>query len=92
MSEYGTYIETMDDIEDRIVNDNNYPIIRDNKIKRCCAISLEFLKIIFEYLKSNTNATKESKQRQLKPNNLYLKTLNCQMMNPLLSILMRNKN
>ena len=59
--DYDTYIETVDDIEDRIADDNKYPIIRDNKIKRCCAISLEFLKVIFYYLKSNINATKESK-------------------------------
>ena len=63
MSEYNTYIETVDVIEDRIIDDNKYPIIRDNKIKRCCAISLEFLKVVFYYLKSNINATKESKTK-----------------------------
>ena len=61
--EYDTYIETVDDIEDRIADDNKYPIIRDNKIKRCCVISLEFLKVIFYYLKYNINATKESKTK-----------------------------
>ena len=63
MSDYDTYIETVDDVEDRIVDDNKYPIIRDKKIKRCCAISLEFLKVIFYYLKSKKNATKESKTK-----------------------------
>ena len=42
-SEFETYIETVNEIEDRIVDDNKYPIIRDRKTKRCCKFSLEFI-------------------------------------------------
>ena len=50
-SEFETYIETVNEIEDRIVDDNKIPIIRDRKTKRCCKFSLEFLKMIINYLK-----------------------------------------
>ena len=54
------YLTSIDEIENRIVDDNKFPIIRDNKIKRCCEATLELSKITRNYLKYNTrNATKE---------------------------------
>ena len=44
ISEYDAYIATMNEIEERIENDNKYPVIEDNKIKKCCKITLELSK------------------------------------------------
>lgn len=60
LSEYDVYIDTIDEIENRIVDDTKYPVVRDNKIKRCCRTTLEIVKIFLKYLKMNIhNAEKE---------------------------------
>ena len=60
MSEYNTYIDAIDDIEDRITDDRKYPVVKDTKVKKCCKISLELLKIMINYLKYDIkNATKK---------------------------------
>ena len=60
MGEFNTYIDTIDDIEDRITDDRKYPVVKDNKVKKCCKVSLEFLKIVIDYLKYDIkNATKK---------------------------------
>ena len=69
-SEFETYIETVNEIEDRIVDDNKYPIIRDRKTKRCCKFSLEFI---------IQNAKKKKLIRY--QNNQFQKILNFQMTN-----------
>ena len=68
MSEFNTYIDAIDDIEDRITDDRKYPVVKDNKVKTCCKVSLEFLKIVINYLKYDImNATKkESSQNEKK--------------------------
>ena len=38
IAEYEAYIATMNEIEERIEDDNKYPVIEDNKIKKCCKI------------------------------------------------------
>ena len=60
MSEFNTYIDAIDDIEDRITDDTKYPVVKNNKVKTCCKVSLEFLKIVINYLKYDImNATKK---------------------------------
>ena len=60
MSEFNTYIDTIDDIEDRITDYRKYPVVKDNKVKKCCKVSLEILKIVIDYLKYDIkNATKK---------------------------------
>ena len=64
LSQYDAYLMTMDEIENRIVDARKFPIIRDNKIKRCCEATLELSKIIINYLKYNIkNATEESRDK-----------------------------
>ena len=41
MDEYERYIDTIDEIENRIADDTKYPVSTDTKIKRCCKYSLE---------------------------------------------------
>ena len=59
LSEYDMYITSIDEIENRIIDDRKFPIIRDNKIKRCCEATLELSKIIINYLKYNIKNEKK---------------------------------
>ena len=59
MSEYNTYIDAIDDIEDRITDDRKYPVVKDNKLKHVFMFILEFLKVMINYLKYYINATKK---------------------------------
>ena len=59
-NEYDSYIDTVDELENRIDDDNKFPVIEDNKIKILCRLIFEFIKIILNYLKYNiSNATKK---------------------------------
>ena len=63
MSDYDSYINTIDVIEDGVIDDTKFPIVKDNKLKQIFRVMLEFLKVIINYLKYYINATKESKTR-----------------------------
>ena len=63
MSEYDSYINTIDVIEDSIDDNSKFPIVRDNKLKQIFRVMLEFLKIIINYLKYHINATQKSKTK-----------------------------
>ena len=41
LAEYEAYIASIDVVENRITDDNKFPVVKDNKIKRCCQVSLE---------------------------------------------------
>ena len=45
IAEYEACITAMNDIEERIEDDNKHPVIEDNKTKKCCKITLELSKI-----------------------------------------------
>ena len=59
MSNYDSYINTIDVIEDSVIDDTKFPIVKDNKLKQIFRVMLEFLKVIINYLKYYINATKE---------------------------------
>ena len=62
--EYEAYIQSIDEIENRIDDNSKFPVIRDNKIKVCCKTTLELTKILINYLKYNiNNASKETKSK-----------------------------
>ena len=52
------YISTINDVENRIIDDTKFPVVKDSKIKTCCYATLELLKISLNYLKVNIHATK----------------------------------
>ena len=63
-AEYDAYIQSIDEIENRIDDNSKFPVIRDNKIKVCCKTTLELTKILINYLKYNiNNASKETKSK-----------------------------
>ena len=36
LEEYSAFMITVNEIEERIIDDDKYPVVRDNKIKICC--------------------------------------------------------
>ena len=60
MNEYETYIDTIDEIENRVVDDTKYPVITDNGVKRCCKHTLELIKFVLNFLKYKIAAEKEN--------------------------------
>ena len=58
--EYDTYLETFDEIENRISDDSKFPVIEDGKMKMLCKLIFEFIKMILNYLKYHiVDATKK---------------------------------
>ena len=60
IAEYEAYISTINDVENRIIDDTKFPVVKDSKIKTCCYATLELLKLSLNYLKVNTNASKKN--------------------------------
>ena len=63
MSNYDSYINTIDVIEDSVIDDTKFPVVKDTKLKQIFRIMLEFLKVIINYLKYHINATQKSKTK-----------------------------
>ena len=60
--EYEIYVDAIDIIEDRIADDHKYPVVQNNKIKKCCQITLEFTKVVINYIKINIDGTQKEKK------------------------------
>ena len=56
---FDSYINTIDVIEDSVIDDTKFPIVKVKKLKQIFRVMLEFLKVIINYLKYYFNATKE---------------------------------
>ena len=59
MSDFDTYINTIDVIEDYVVDDNKFPVVKDSKMKQIFRLIFQFIKVIFYYLKNTIDATKK---------------------------------
>ena len=59
IAEYDAYITSVNEIEERIIDDDKYPVVRDDKIKICCKYTLEITKLFINYLKTNINNEKK---------------------------------
>ena len=64
IAEYGAYIKTVNEIEERIIDDDKYPVVRDNTVKICCQYTLELSKILINYLKMNIKNEKKRIKEQ----------------------------
>ena len=61
--EYDAYINTIDEMEQRIEDDDKFPVVEDGAVKTIFKIIFEFLKMILNYLKYNIiNAPEKEKQ------------------------------
>ena len=45
VAELDMYLTSVNEIEERIIDDDKYPVVRDNKIKICCKYTLEITKL-----------------------------------------------
>ena len=61
LAEYEMYMTSIDEMENRIIDDTKFPIVRDNKIKTCCYATMELLKITINYLKVNIRDASKKK-------------------------------
>ena len=61
LSEYEMYMTSLNEMENRIIDDTKFPVVRDNKIKTCCYATLELLKIGINYLKVNIRDASKKK-------------------------------
>ena len=59
VAEYDMYLSTLDEVEDRKIDDNKFPVVKDSKGKKCCQRTMEISKRMFNYLKIKINATKK---------------------------------
>ena len=67
VNEMNEYLDAIDLIENRVANNNQFPVIKKNKINQFCMIFFEFIKLVIYYIKYsiNRNATKtESKTKK----------------------------
>ena len=62
IAEYEAYISTINDVENRIIDDTKFPVVKDSKIKTYCYTTLELLKLSLNYLKVNINNATKKKQ------------------------------
>ena len=54
LSEYEAYITTMNEIEERIEDDDRYPVVKDNRLKLCCKYLIGFGKFFILYYNNGT--------------------------------------
>ena len=59
VAEMDMYIQSIDEVESRIIDDSKFPVVKDNKIKICCKTTLELTKILINYLKYNIKYEKK---------------------------------
>jgi len=64
IAEYNAYILSVDEMENRVMDDNLYPKVRNSKCKALCFIISEVAKEGIRYFKisrfNNSNATQEN--------------------------------
>ena len=59
MEEINEYVEAFEEIEERIVDDDKFPIVKDSKIKKCCEMTLEITKIFYNNIRFYIDATED---------------------------------
>jgi len=59
VSEFDMYMASLDIVENRITDDNKFPVVKDKKLKSCCYATLELLKMSLKFLKVNIDASKK---------------------------------
>ena len=55
IAEYDAYIASIDDMENRVIDDNIYPKVRNNRCKAFCYIISEVTKECIRYFKFYAN-------------------------------------
>ena len=53
------YVVAFEEIEERIVDYFKFPVVKDNKIKKCCQMTLAITKIFFNNIPFYIDATED---------------------------------
>ena len=61
IAELDMYMTTLDEVEDRIIDDTEFPVVKDSEIKTCCFATLELSKLVIDYVKFSIHGNKEKK-------------------------------
>ena len=62
VAELNMYLSTLDEVEDRILDDSKVPLLKHSKLKNCCYATLEVVKMSIIFIKYNISyATKKDK-------------------------------
>ena len=62
VAELDMYLSTLDEAENRIIDDSKFPVVKDSKFKNCCYATLEVVKMSIIFLKKYISyATKQDK-------------------------------
>ena len=63
ISDTDVYSNSINLIEDAVDDDNKFPVVKDNKTKNCCRMTLELMKVFISYAKFNIkNGTEKKKE------------------------------
>ena len=58
------YLDTIDNIEEMITDDDKFPVVSDGRIKMLLKMIFELIKVLINYLISNNkDATKETESK-----------------------------
>ena len=61
VAELDMYLSTLEEAENRIIDDSKFPVV-DSKLKKCCYATLEVVKMIIIFIKYNISyAAKKDK-------------------------------
>jgi len=65
-AEYEAYIQSIDDMEQRVIHDHVYPKVRSNRCKAFCYVISELTKECIRYFKilSNNNSATKGKAKE----------------------------
>lgn len=51
VSDMDVYFDSINVLEDAVIDDNKFPVVKDNNVKKCCYFTLEFSKMIISYMR-----------------------------------------
>ena len=71
VAELDMYLSTLEEAENRIIDDSKFPVVKDSKFKTCCYATLEVVKTSIIFIKYNISyATKKDKSESKTKNKI----------------------
>ena len=71
VAELDMYLSTLDEVENNIIDDSKFPVVKDSKLKNCCYATLEVVKMCIIFIKYNISyATKKDKSESKTKNKI----------------------
>lgn len=62
ISDMDIYLDNINVVEEAVIDDDKFPVIKNNKVKNCCLLTMELIKTFLNNVKYNIkNASKKNK-------------------------------